>query len=200
MTMQTTRNVLVGGIMSLSGEIILRSIDTMFVSNDDPEAIFRGRGTIRGNGLVQRFIRSNVGENYQFESAYTYARFARGVAPSVVTMRAYAGVNPDSLGSGWVEVPSYADPITDTVIADSVHGFSRWTTEIFSKHSKEAIRPSKGSMTLEQPKANRLLRPFRCGTTRLSLNRSSGGRPSFVSDTSSRTRTERRIWILDSAA
>ena len=69
----------------------------MFVSNDDPEAI-SGRGTIRGNGLVQRFIRSNVGENYQFESAYTYARFARGVAPSVVTI----GLMQESILIPWV--------------------------------------------------------------------------------------------------
>ena len=126
---QTTGDVSVAGTITTSGEIALRDPDTLVVSNDDPQAV-AGRGRITGRGTIRRAIRTGVEEKYRFESRDTYARFTPGAAPTFVSMRTYAGVNPDSMSSGWVEVTSRIDKTTHTAIADSVRGFSRWTIMI----------------------------------------------------------------------
>jgi photosystem II stability/assembly factor-like uncharacterized protein len=127
--MQSTGDVSVSGTIATWGEVVLRNVDTLFVSNDDPQAMV-GRGKVIGRGTTRRAIRKGMEENYQFESPNTFIRFTSGSTPAFVGMRTYAGVDPDSVSSSWAEVPSRADPATHRVIADSVRGFSRWTIKI----------------------------------------------------------------------
>jgi photosystem II stability/assembly factor-like uncharacterized protein len=120
----------------------LRNSDTLFVSNNEPQALYGVGKIIRGT--IRRAFQQNSTEPYQFESRKTYIQFDTvGTQPQFVSMTTYPDTNPTDFGTQWLQVPSYIDPVNNVVLAESVDEFSRWAIRpprLLSKNGSEFVR------------------------------------------------------------
>jgi len=125
-TMETGGNVVVANKCTILKSMSLRSEDTLFISSNDPQALY-GSGIIQ-KGTIERFINQTSGEQYQFESKTSFVQFQNvGTTPEIISMRVFPETTATDWGDVWEVVESVIDTSTNTVVASNVQEFSKWS-------------------------------------------------------------------------
>lgn len=124
--MQSDNNIWVQNQCTLLRRVVLRSTDTLFILNDEPQAIL-GEGTIV-RGTIQRTVRPGSKQTYRFESAGSSIQMDTAETyPTTIAMTTYPDTIPSDFGGQWVLVASSVDTLNNIITADSVNEFSRWS-------------------------------------------------------------------------
>jgi hypothetical protein len=116
--------------------IYMTSSDSLIIDTNAIDAI-TGSGILSG-GAVLRKIKSDERGKYRFESDSTYVQFSGSTNPSFVAMTSYPKMNPTQ--SSWIVVPSHVNPISHTIMADSVDRFSRWAVGVIKPNQSDTTR------------------------------------------------------------
>lgn len=121
-------NIQVTNQLVLNGDLVPRQQDTVVISSGLSDAM-AGSGVIP-KGTVQRVIELGSTSQYRFESEASYIQFSGGTTEtpsSVMIETSPADTSARAFGLYWEPIASEVDTATNTVRAENVSKFSKWT-------------------------------------------------------------------------
>jgi hypothetical protein len=122
----TAGNLSVANQFTIQKNLELGISDTITVTNPSANAIQDTGSILRGT--IKRAITQGTTDSYRFESPKSFIQFdGSGTYPSSITVTSYPDSLPVTNGLGWAVAGCEKDTVENTVAADSVAGFSRWS-------------------------------------------------------------------------
>ncbi|TAK53569.1 MAG: hypothetical protein EPO24_14215, partial [Bacteroidetes bacterium] len=133
-------NIQIANELFLYESLTLGDDDTLFIENEDFEAI-RENGLLP-QGTVKRKLALNTLEQYRFESEYTSVQFDGTGNPEYLLMTALPSQLPDTTTLKWLKVNALHDSIENTFITTGVGHFSKWVFGKPGAGMRKATSPS----------------------------------------------------------